>query len=143
MLNKIKSDFKVMKSFLNKKIVFVWFIDANVMYLIVNSSVLLNQLLVRRSPAGCSQAREGGNAATRVKLLHSWIKMTITNFVNKIMHNFKIRFYFFFIFSNQTYILAVFNDKASKVFFLNKSIFTFLDTELDMQRFYQKGIIII
>ena len=41
-------------------------------------------------------------------------------------------------FLNQTYILAVFNEKASKVIYLkNKSIFAFNDTGLDTQRFDQ------
>ena len=53
------------------------------------------------------------------------------------MHNFQIGFDFVKHFLPQTYILAVFNEKGSKVilFKKNKSIFTFNDTGLDTQRF--------
>ena len=60
--NKIKFDFKVMHGFLNKNYICLIH-NANVMYLIVN------QLLVCRSPAGCSQASEGGEATTPIKFL--------------------------------------------------------------------------
>ena len=56
------------------------------------------------------------------------------------MHNFPIGFDFVKqnTFLNQTYILAVFNEKASAFILKNKSIFTFNDTRLDTQRFDQK-----
>ena len=58
------------------------------------------------------------------------------------MNNFQIGFDFVKNFLNQTYILAVFNEKATKLksdFILkNKLIFTFNDSGLDTQRFDQK-----
>ena len=58
-------------------------------------------------------------------------------FVFKTMHNFKIGYNFVKHFFNQTYIVVVFNEKASKAILFGKinRLLRSNDTGLDTQRF--------
>ena len=85
--------------------------------------------MVCSSPAGCSQAREGGKATTTVKLLFCESKLQVLFLLIKLFHNFKIGFL---------------NDKASKVIIFWKiNRFLRSRSRLKLTDLIKKWIIII